>query len=108
MFIAGACNRARESGICPGGGYPATRRLSHEAARSGNDGRARRYVDIAVRICRKTRTRMPRDFRFCKGCGVPLLPGVTSRVRLTGGKVVCTCLRCGRAARMPYQRERRA
>ena len=84
------------------------KRLSHEAARSGNDGRARRYVDIAVRICRKTRTRMPRDFRFCKGCGVPMLPGVTSRVRLTGGKVVCTCLRCGRAARMPYQRERRA
>ncbi len=83
-------------------------RLSAEAVRAGRDDRARRYVSIALRICGKTRTRMPEDFRYCKGCMIPLMPGITSRTRLSGGKVACTCLRCGRVRRMPYVKERRS
>lgn len=80
--------------------------LSIESVREGRDDRAKRYVDIALRICGKTRMRMPEEFRYCKACHLPLIPGVNCKVRLTGHKVVMACP-CGSVRRRPYLREQR-
>jgi ribonuclease P protein subunit RPR2 len=80
--------------------------LSEEALKEGNKERARRYVSLAVRIGRKTKAKMPAEFKYCKKCMMPLVPGVSSMVRLTSGKVVTTCNECGTLKRMPYLKER--
>ncbi len=80
--------------------------LSKEAVREGKDERARRYVSLARAICGKAQTEMPRDFRYCKKCLLPLVPGVNCRVRLTGSKIVSECV-CGEVWRMPYLKEKR-
>jgi ribonuclease P protein subunit RPR2 len=79
--------------------------LSLDAVRAGNGGRAKRYVRLARSIGMKTKTGIPRDFRYCGGCFLPLVPGVNCTVRLTGGKIVSEC-ECGRIWRMPYNKER--
>jgi len=80
--------------------------LSKEALADGNKERARRYVSLAVKIGRKTKAKIPVEFKYCKKCMIPLVPGVSSTVRLTGGKVVTTCIECGALKRMPYLKER--
>ena len=80
--------------------------LSTEAVRAGRDDRARRYVELSLRICGKARVRMPEDFRYCKGCNLPLMPGVNCSTRLTNHKVVTTCA-CGETRRVPYLKEQR-
>jgi ribonuclease P protein subunit RPR2 len=37
---------------------------------------------------------------------VPLVPGVNCTVRLTGGKIVATCQKCGVPKRTPFTKER--
>jgi ribonuclease P protein subunit RPR2 len=37
---------------------------------------------------------------ICRGCTVPLLPGVTARVRIKAGQRITTCLECGRIRRL--------
>jgi ribonuclease P protein subunit RPR2 len=49
---------------------------------------------------------MPEDFRYCKECFLPLIPGVNCTVRLTGHKVVASC-KCGGIRRRPYLKEQR-
>jgi ribonuclease P protein subunit RPR2 len=80
--------------------------LSKEALADGRKDHAKRYVSLAVRIGRKTKAKMPAEFRYCKKCMMPLVPGTSSRVRLTGGKIVTTCNECGTLKRMPYLKER--
>ena len=81
--------------------------LSVKALRTGKKDRAIRYVDISLRICRKTKVKMPEDFPFCKECLVPLVPGYNERVRVCREKVICTCGNCGNIKRIPYIREKR-
>lgn len=81
--------------------------LSEEAVRAGRTDRARRYVDLARRIGMKTRTGMPKERRYCKECLAPMVPGVSCRTRLTGGRLTFTCLECGAVRRMPYIKEQR-
>ena len=81
--------------------------LSEEAVRSDRPVRARRYVEIARRIGMKTRVRMPKERPFCKGCLIPLMPGVSCTVRLSDHRVVVTCGMCGTVRRRPYLREQR-
>ncbi len=69
---------------------------------------ARRYVDIALAISRKSGVPVPRQFRmnYCKKCHSFLMPGVTSRIRLRGkGKkrIVIKCFSCGRIFRYPLR-----
>ncbi len=77
--------------------------LSKDAAKNGDDERAIRYVSVARRIGQKTRTPIPDDVRFCKGCGMPL----SIEVRIGDGRVKITCLKCDTIKRMPYTREQR-
>ncbi|MFC7166468.1 ribonuclease P protein component 4 [Halospeciosus flavus] len=77
--------------------------LAAEAAREGNEERAKDYVRLARRIAERHRLRLPRSFvRFtCDACDRYLVPGKNARVRLQDGHVVVTC-ECGHQARYPY------
>lgn len=82
-------------------------RISAEQAVLGNDSKARRYVELARRIGMKTKTPIPKDIRYCKGCMMPLVPGTSCVVRLRNHKVVMRCTRCGCVRRIPYIKEQR-
>ena len=49
-----------------------------------NEDLSRRYVDLARRISKRTKTRIPSDVKryLCKGCGLALVPGHNAKVRL--------------------------
>src|SRR5438445_12545191 len=70
-----------------------------------NEDLSRRYVDLARRISKRTKTRIPSDVKryLCKGCGLALVPGHNAKVRLharsTG--IVISCLSCGAVKRYP-------
>ena len=81
--------------------------LSEQAVRDGREDRARRYVDLARRIGMKTRTGIPKEWRYCKGCLLPMMPGLTCTVRLSNHKVCVTCGSCGTVRRKPYLEEQR-
>ncbi len=80
--------------------------LSIEALANGREDLAVRYVTLARNIGKKTKAKMPEDFKYCKKCLIPLVPGTNCTVRLTSEKVVTTCLRCGELRRMPYRKEK--
>lgn len=81
--------------------------LSEQAVIDGREDRARRYVDLARRIGMKTRTGIPKDWRYCKNCLLPMMPGRTCTVRLSKHKVCVTCGSCGTVRRQPYLEEQR-
>ncbi len=83
-------------------------KLAEEEARRGNYERASRYVWLARRIGMKYNVRIPRRLkrRICKGCLSFMIPGVNCRVRVSRGRIVITCLRCGRVKRIPYKPRR--
>ncbi|MDD2626356.1 MAG: ribonuclease P protein component 4 [Candidatus Methanomethylophilus sp.] len=82
-------------------------RLSQEAVRAGRGDRARRYVGLARTIGMKAQVSLPPDFRYCRRCLLPLIPGLNCTVRLTGHKVVCGCRECGAVRRRPYLKEQK-
>lgn len=82
-------------------------RLSEEAVKNRQTDRARRYVVLVRRISQRTRTPIPKDLVFCKGCNVPMVPGVNCRTRIGNHKVKTTCLECERIRRVPYIKEQR-
>lgn len=78
--------------------------LAQEAARDGDDDRAREYVRLARRLAERNRLRLPREFRrfTCDACDAYLIPGRNARVRTRDGHVVVTC-DCGQQSRYPYE-----
>lgn len=75
---------------------------AEDALRAGRDDRAHRYAELAWRVKTTYQLRgSALDGRVCRACHAFLLPGRTSRVRLTGGKRSTTCLRCGAVRRKP-------
>ena len=81
--------------------------MATEAAREGKSERARLYIDLARRIGMKTRTGIPKEFRYCQGCLIPLIVGTNCTVRLNNGKVSITCNECAAIKRLPYMREQK-
>lgn len=71
---------------------------------------ARKYIELAFKLIEKANIRTPRWLRrgTCKRCKVPLIPGLTSRVRLRPGRkvvnIVHTCLICGWIHRYPQKK----
>lgn len=68
--------------------------------------RAHRYVDIALRISMRTRTKIPTSLRrrVCRGCKGYLKQGVNCRVRVRQNRephMSITCLDCGHITRIP-------
>ncbi|MCD2202246.1 ribonuclease P protein component 4 [Halobacterium sp. KA-6] len=78
--------------------------LAREAAREGDDDRAREYVRLARRLAERNRLTLPREFRrsTCDACDAYLVPGRNARVRTQDGHVVVTC-DCGHQSRYPYE-----
>ncbi|MCI4371066.1 MAG: ribonuclease P [Thermoplasmata archaeon] len=85
-------------------------RLAESEALRRHALRARRYVELARRIGMRYNVRVPSPFKrsFCKECFAFLLPSVTSRVRIGGGRVIVTCASCGAVQRFPYRKEQAA
>ena len=83
--------------------------MAEKEAMKKNWTRANRYVELARSVGMRYNVTPGPDLRrkFCRGCGTFLLPPATARIRLGGGKVICTCLKCGRVTRYPHIRERR-
>lgn len=81
--------------------------LSVDALKSGRKDRAVRYVELAMAIGRKSRTKMPGSFRFCKKCRIPLVPGINLQIRLNNDVITHTCKECGHVKRIPYRKEKR-
>lgn len=75
--------------------------LAVQRAREGDYERARRYIARGRSILLRARARRPAHYRrwVCRRCLVPLIPGVTARVRVRGTRsyilVVKRCLLCG-------------
>lgn len=73
--------------------------------------RARRYISIALRLIEKANIRKPLFMRrnICKHCCIPLIPGLTCRVRIRSNRkyimVTKTCLLCGWVRRIPCERK---
>ncbi len=70
---------------------------------------ARRYVALARQVSTRHRIRIPKPYKrfYCRKCDSLLVPGKSSRVRLTRGKVSITCLECGSVRRYGYFREKK-
>ena len=62
------------------------------------------YVRAAWRLKTKYNLRLPKNLKrkFCRKCLSFWRPGVSCRVRIQSGRVVVTCLKCGRITRLPY------
>lgn len=58
---------------------------------------AKEVAELAFITSRKLRVSIPRKVkkRFCRRCHVPLIPGVTMRIRIKRKTLVVTCLTCG-------------
>ncbi len=83
--------------------------LAEKEALGGNIARADKYVEHARIIGMRYNITPSSQHRrrYCRGCHTFLLPSVTARVRAGDGKMVYTCLKCGRISRYPHIRERR-
>ena len=77
--------------------------LAEAESRHRRDALADRYVRLARRIGTRYNVRLPPAFRelYCRGCSCFWAEGRTVRTRLRGGRRVRTCLKCGRARRVP-------
>ncbi len=84
--------------------------LALEEARKGNIDYSAELGQYIKKLSRESGIRLPREIKrgICKRCGVPLIPGITARVRLqTQGAfsyIVITCVRCGWIHRYPYKK----
>ncbi|MBI2665634.1 ribonuclease P [Candidatus Woesearchaeota archaeon] len=76
-----------------------------ESVFSENKTLANRYVSLARKIAMKTKTKLPKDLKrkFCKHCYRFLMPGVNSRIRTRGGKVIISCFECKKFMRIPLR-----
>jgi len=71
------------------------------SVRNGNIRFARRYCILIKKISMRNKVKIPRRIKraICKNCFIPLIPGVTCRVRIKSegknSRIVVTCLVCG-------------
>ncbi len=70
--------------------------------------RSNRYVTLAKRIGMRYRVSLPSEMKrkMCKDCGSFLSPGGNCRVRLKNGRLIITCMNCGRVQRYPLESRR--
>lgn len=71
--------------------------------------RANRYVRLAWKLKTRYNLKLPPHLKrkFCRKCLSFWKPGASCRVRVQSGRVVVTCLRCGRVVRLPYKPKRK-
>lgn len=73
---------------------------------------ARKEIELGLKLLRKARARKPLQYRryVCKNCLIPLIPGLTARVRIRSNKkqviITLTCLKCGWVMRKPCMKRK--
>lgn len=72
-------------------------------ARSGNDARAKRYVELALRMSSRHKVRATHKRTYCPECHAFFVPPRNVRVRTRSGRVSMTCLSCGHVLRYPMK-----
>ena len=79
--------------------------LAVENAIKGRMSRAHRYAWLIRKIGMRYNVRLPWYMRrrICRSCNRFMMPGKNSRVRFHDGRVVITCLHCGRVYRIPHR-----
>jgi ribonuclease P protein subunit RPR2 len=77
--------------------------LASEEAARGGDERARRYVQLALRIGERYKVPSKHKRKYCPKCRSYFVPPRNVRVRTRDGKVVMTCLGCGHIIRYPVR-----
>ncbi|HYD03557.1 MAG TPA: ribonuclease P [Alphaproteobacteria bacterium] len=67
---------------------------------------SKRYVVLARKLSTRYKVKFTSAQKklFCKKCNSYLKNGINSRVRLTSGKLVQTCLVCNAVKRMDYRK----
>lgn len=72
-------------------------------ARKGNDLRAKRYVELALRMSERHKVRARHKRTYCPACNSFFAPPRNVRVRTRSGRVAMTCLSCGHVLRYPLK-----
>lgn len=78
-------------------------REAEAEARRGNDPRAKRYVELALRMSERHKVKASHKRTYCPECHVFFVPPRNVRVRTRSGKVAMTCLSCGHILRYPVR-----
>ncbi|MEM0324831.1 MAG: ribonuclease P [Candidatus Aenigmatarchaeota archaeon] len=81
-------------------------KLAFEKVKEKDLELAKRYVELARKIALRTNFRLKKLKRlFCKKCNIPLVYGLTARVRLNKyhKTINVTCLNCNFTKRYPYK-----
>jgi len=87
-------------------------RLALREVREGSLDRAKKYVELGIRLLQRYRLRKPMYYRrwVCKRCHIPLIPGLTTSVRIRSTRthviVVKKCSICGWISRTPMRKRR--
>ena len=71
---------------------------------------SKRYMVLARKLSTRYKVKFSVDQKkmFCKNCNAYLKTGVNSRIRLSGGKLVRTCLECNAVKRMNYKKNKKS
>lgn len=79
--------------------------LAEKEAGAGKIDRASRYGYLARKIGKRYNVGLPGYFKhvFCKHCGIYRVPSRNTRVRISDGRVVVHCLKCGHVYRRPVK-----
>jgi len=66
-----------------------------------------KYVRLAERIGKRTRTHMPKELKmkYCKKCKTPFTTK-TLKVRIKDKTVIYECLKCGFLKRYPFKKKK--
>lgn len=75
--------------------------LASSEAHHGNDARAKRYVELALRMGERHKVPSRHKRTFCPKCHTFFVPPRNVRVRTNRGKISFTCLSCGAVIRFP-------
>jgi ribonuclease P protein subunit RPR2 len=78
--------------------------LVEQEARQGRTARARRYLDLAMRLGMRYKVSISRyKKRFCPECKSIYQFPDNAVIRLKRGRIIITCRNCGHISRYPYK-----
>ena len=78
--------------------------LSEQETRLGHPERAKRYLELALKIGMRYKVSMSGwKRRFCPACRTYYKFPESASLRLKRGRVIITCNSCGNVARYPYK-----
>lgn len=78
--------------------------LVEEESRQGRAARARKYLDLAMRLGMRYKVSISRyKKRFCPECKSIYQFPDNAIIRVKRGRIIITCRKCGHISRYPYK-----